>query len=94
MPAPTPASAEIPMETKPSRPILFDVHLDANPPSFEILFLAELDSDYRIAQVPLRELPASRAIAFQHAYSEFEQLTPSELDQLRKRSELVDRTKI
>lgn len=78
----------------PPRPILFDLHLDALPPSYEILFMAELDSDHRVARVPFKELPASEALAFSHAFSEFQQLTEDDIDRHRRASTLIDRPKV
>ena len=90
---PTPAQRRSTVGPRPARPILFDVRLDATPPSYEILFLAELDSDHRIAQVPFVEVPASPANAFQHAFGEFRRLSDDDVGRLRTRAELIDRTR-
>ena len=94
-PAPKPALTETTVETtRPPRPILFDVHLDSWPPTYELLFLAELDSDHRVARVPLKKLPESESHAYSHAFSEFQQLTEEDIDRYCREARLIDRSEV
>jgi hypothetical protein len=79
---------------RPFRPIYFGLRLEATPPSYEVLFLAELDSDHRIAAVQFRDDPAVDPDPLRLGFVEFTRLQPDEIERLRMSAELVDRTQM
>jgi len=76
---------------KSPRPILFGLRLDADPASYEILFLADIDSDHRIALVPFSEDPLTAADPLRLAFAEFSRLDPREAERYRRSAELIER---
>jgi hypothetical protein len=76
---------------RPPRPIFFGLRLEATPASYEVLFLAELDSDHRIAAVPFRDDPSADPDPMRLGFIEFTQLEPDEMEKLRTSAELIDR---
>jgi hypothetical protein len=84
------------MRTSPRlfRPIFFGLRLEASPPSYEVLFPAELDSDHRIAVVPFQDDPFVGPDAMRQGFIEFTRLEPDEIERLRESAESIDRTQL
>ena len=80
---------------KPLNPIIWGVRLDDEPPCFEILFLARLDDDHRVARVPFAVPPRAgtpERDALMAARKELDRLSSEAVIALARAAELTDRS--
>ncbi len=79
------------------RPIVWGVFLNESPPCFEILFLAQLDDDHRVARVPFTAavpLGTPEREAMQIAREELDQVPVERINEIARSAQLIDRAPI
>ena len=74
------------------RAIIWGVRLGDPPPSYEILFLAQLDDDHRVVRLPFQNPPQNETQAFTAARKELDHLPRQALIELARTAELLDRS--
>ena len=72
------------------RAIIWGVRLGDPPPSYEILFLAQLDDDHRVVRLPFQNPPQDETRAFIAAREELDRRQA--LIELARSAELLDRS--
>ena len=75
-------------------PILFGLDLDSDPPSFEILFLANDDRNNCVSWVPFDRPVQSTADAHRQAQQQIARMSQEDLRDLECTAALLERSKV